>query len=117
LERKVRILTDWIIELFSPRDIAQTVDFGYPNGAIANSATVEDFISAPGAPRLARSRFAASYPADVKVAAVTQSNATGRASLQRQWGRWDKEKRHRRRTEDEQSYPWLIWQADPMAPH
>lgn len=28
LERKVRVLTDWIIELFFPRDIVQTVDFG-----------------------------------------------------------------------------------------
>ncbi len=27
LERKVRVLTDWIIELFFPRDIVQTVDF------------------------------------------------------------------------------------------
>ncbi len=33
LERKARVLLDWIIELFFPRDIAQTVDFGYHNGA------------------------------------------------------------------------------------
>ncbi len=28
LERKVRVLIDWIIELFFPRDIVQTIDFG-----------------------------------------------------------------------------------------
>ena len=27
LERKVRVLSDWIIELFFPRDIVQTLDF------------------------------------------------------------------------------------------
>ena len=27
LERKVRVLIDWIIELFFPRDIVQTIDF------------------------------------------------------------------------------------------
>jgi NADH dehydrogenase len=26
LERKVRVLTDWVIELFFPRDIVQTID-------------------------------------------------------------------------------------------
>jgi NADH:ubiquinone reductase (H+-translocating) len=28
LERKVRVLTDWTLELFFPRDIVQTIDFG-----------------------------------------------------------------------------------------
>ena len=28
LERKVRVLIDWVIELFFPRDIVQTIDFG-----------------------------------------------------------------------------------------
>ncbi len=28
LERKVRVLSDWTIELFFPRDIVQTIDFG-----------------------------------------------------------------------------------------
>ena len=28
LERQVRVLSDWIIELFFPRDIVQTIDFG-----------------------------------------------------------------------------------------
>jgi NADH dehydrogenase len=28
LERKVRVLVDWIIELFFPRDIVQTIEFG-----------------------------------------------------------------------------------------
>lgn len=28
LERKVRVLSDWLIELFFPRDIVQTIDFG-----------------------------------------------------------------------------------------
>jgi NADH dehydrogenase len=28
LERKVRVLTDWVIELFFPRDIVQTIEFG-----------------------------------------------------------------------------------------
>jgi hypothetical protein len=27
LERKVRVLTDWTLELFFPRDIVQTIDF------------------------------------------------------------------------------------------
>jgi hypothetical protein len=27
LERKVRVLVDWIVELFFPRDIVQTLDF------------------------------------------------------------------------------------------
>ncbi|MFN8456314.1 MAG: hypothetical protein U0401_16865 [Anaerolineae bacterium] len=27
LERKVRVLVDWVIELFFPRDIVQTIDF------------------------------------------------------------------------------------------
>jgi NADH:quinone reductase (non-electrogenic) len=27
LERKVRVLVDWIVELFFPRDIVQTIDF------------------------------------------------------------------------------------------
>jgi NADH dehydrogenase len=26
LERKIRVLTDWVIELFFPRDIVQTID-------------------------------------------------------------------------------------------
>jgi NADH dehydrogenase len=26
LERKVRVLIDWVIELFFPRDIVQTID-------------------------------------------------------------------------------------------
>jgi NADH dehydrogenase len=26
LERKVRVLVDWVIELFFPRDIVQTID-------------------------------------------------------------------------------------------
>jgi NADH:ubiquinone reductase (H+-translocating) len=26
LERKVRVMTDWVIELFFPRDIVQTID-------------------------------------------------------------------------------------------
>lgn len=30
LERKVRVLVDWIIELFFPRDIVQTIDFSVP---------------------------------------------------------------------------------------
>jgi len=27
LERKVRVLMDWVIEIFFPRDIVQTIDF------------------------------------------------------------------------------------------
>ena len=27
LERKVRVMTDWVIELFFPRDIVQTIEF------------------------------------------------------------------------------------------
>lgn len=30
LERKIRVLIDWIIELFFPRDIVQTIDSGVP---------------------------------------------------------------------------------------
>ena len=33
LERKVRVLSDWLIELFFPRDIVQTLDFGDERGA------------------------------------------------------------------------------------
>ena len=32
LERKVRVLVDWVVELFFPRDIVQTVDFGNEKG-------------------------------------------------------------------------------------
>ncbi len=32
LERKVRVVGDWTIELFFPRDILQTIDFGPPGG-------------------------------------------------------------------------------------
>ncbi len=35
LERKVRVLTDWVIELFFPRDIVQTIDFGDRAGRVA----------------------------------------------------------------------------------
>jgi NADH dehydrogenase len=30
LERKVRVLTDWVIEFFFPRDIVQTIDLSEP---------------------------------------------------------------------------------------
>ena len=30
LERKVRVLIDWVIELFFPRDIVQTIDIAGP---------------------------------------------------------------------------------------
>ena len=30
LERKVRVLIDWVIELFFPRDIVQTIDLSDP---------------------------------------------------------------------------------------
>jgi NADH dehydrogenase len=29
LERKVRVLTDWTLELFFPRDIVQTIEFNH----------------------------------------------------------------------------------------
>ena len=32
MERKVRVLSDWLIELFFPRDIVQTLDFGDERG-------------------------------------------------------------------------------------
>ena len=34
LERKVRVLGDWLIELFFPRDIVQTLDFGDERGGL-----------------------------------------------------------------------------------
>jgi NADH:ubiquinone reductase (H+-translocating) len=34
LERKVRVLTDWVIELFFPRDIVQTIDLSEPSKAL-----------------------------------------------------------------------------------
>jgi NADH dehydrogenase len=37
LERKVRVLSDWVIELFFPRDIVQTIDLSEP--AASESAT------------------------------------------------------------------------------
>ncbi len=45
LERKVRVLVDWVIELFFPRDIVQTVDL-----AAVPAATAEATAPAPGAP-------------------------------------------------------------------
>ena len=33
-ERKVRVLADWVIELFFPRDIVQTIDFNEPAASI-----------------------------------------------------------------------------------
>ena len=30
LERKVRVLSDWTLELFFPRDIVQTIDLSEP---------------------------------------------------------------------------------------
>lgn len=35
LERKVRVLSDWLIELFFPRDIVQTLDFGDERGGVS----------------------------------------------------------------------------------
>ena len=35
LERKLRVLSDWLIELFFPRDIVQTLDFGDERGGAA----------------------------------------------------------------------------------
>ena len=32
VERKVRVLVDWAIELFFPRDIVQTIDLGERHG-------------------------------------------------------------------------------------
>jgi NADH dehydrogenase len=43
LERQVRVLSDWIIELFFPRDIVQTVDLGSPEAR----AAVPDMIPGP----------------------------------------------------------------------
>ena len=37
LERKVRVLGDWLIELFFPRDIVQTLDFGDERGDLGAS--------------------------------------------------------------------------------
>lgn len=37
LERKIRVLSDWIIELFFPRDIVQTIDIGSPRAAEAGA--------------------------------------------------------------------------------
>jgi NADH dehydrogenase len=37
LERQVRVLTDWIIELFFPRDIVQTIDLGTQSRATQRS--------------------------------------------------------------------------------
>jgi NADH dehydrogenase len=34
LDRKVRVLVDWLIELFFPRDIVQTVDAGEPGATV-----------------------------------------------------------------------------------
>lgn len=37
LERKVRVLVDWLIELFFPRDIVQTIDFNGQGATLAGS--------------------------------------------------------------------------------
>ena len=44
LERKVRVLTDWAIELFFPRDIVQTIDFNEAQFADRRSAFKEEAI-------------------------------------------------------------------------
>jgi NADH dehydrogenase len=49
LERKARVLLDWVIELFFPRDIAQTVDFGYHNNGAGADGTAEATTPAPEA--------------------------------------------------------------------
>jgi NADH:ubiquinone reductase (H+-translocating) len=49
LERKARVLLDWVIELFFPRDIAQTVDFGYHNNDADADGTAEATTPAPEA--------------------------------------------------------------------
>jgi NADH:ubiquinone reductase (H+-translocating) len=41
LERKVRVLTDWVIELFFPRDIVQTIDLGEPEGKDSEMVKME----------------------------------------------------------------------------
>lgn len=40
LERKVRVLVDWIVELFFPRDIVQTIDFDDRSSEPAESSVV-----------------------------------------------------------------------------
>jgi len=40
-ERKVRVLVDWIIELFFPRDIVQTIDLGSRAPGKAERATTQ----------------------------------------------------------------------------
>ncbi len=50
LERKVRVLVDWIIELFFPRDIVQTIDVG------GGPARVERLASLPSSQRTAEMR-------------------------------------------------------------
>jgi NADH dehydrogenase len=41
LERKVRVLTDWVIEIFFPRDIVQTIDLGEPEGKDSEMVKME----------------------------------------------------------------------------
>jgi NADH dehydrogenase len=46
LERKVRVLVDWVIELFFPRDIVQTIDFQervQQPERVAQAETVQQF--------------------------------------------------------------------------
>ena len=40
LERKVRVLVDWMVELFFPRDIVQTIDFDYARPEASTQAPV-----------------------------------------------------------------------------
>ncbi|MBX3276867.1 MAG: NAD(P)/FAD-dependent oxidoreductase [Acidobacteria bacterium] len=40
LERKVRVLSDWVIELFFPRDIVQTIDLSEPAASESEIATL-----------------------------------------------------------------------------
>ncbi len=40
LERKVRVLSDWVIELFFPRDIVQTIDLSEPAASESEPATL-----------------------------------------------------------------------------
>jgi NADH dehydrogenase len=50
MERKVRVLVDWVIELFFPRDIVQTIDFSERAKNVAGgSSKSSDFAPSPPA--------------------------------------------------------------------
>jgi NADH dehydrogenase len=48
LERKVRVLVDWVIDLFFPRDIVQTIDLTTHSASTKQAARMPPVVTNPG---------------------------------------------------------------------